>query len=621
MTVGTIQEMCETTLLYLGNNIYGILRHRPFSIERPIPFDLNDMQKVHPLTYNDNNRHMFFEIRLNCDYELLVTEDEIFNPPDVKPIIAPAPKHITILDADYVPPGIYIKEEPVEEPGETTHRTIGEIISQLDYIAKAIKQEMLDTTTTVMDITHKHSSTCELNKYVERHGVIDNLRIEDIRTLIQADQAVFPEMIPVTTTTYTQDTGKIAASIIVHTESQPSTEDTLPVVTNPIPTTTAVTYAAGAINAGTKMPLPVVTSLVPSLGKDTTPVEAIGTPLHVVTLPGPSSSIEAPTPIMTTTLLHVVTDPTTSSDIGTVTALATQTVSRSSTSESNKQLKWSRIFNRPIELVPTPEVGEKDNELSQPIQSTTTETSGKNLTDKYYEVLTPSQDDVVCISHMDILNSWCTVQLEWLNKNTITSLKIGTSTLPSQSSSTESSDTKKSKKKPCYRPKRKPSRAQVRAQQIITARKKGKKSLTIQSHSLPPAEPRQPVTEVPTPTPTQDSSDDTIIYSLPPSPKKQSKKKQVTKFVIRTVGLKTHHDTDAVRAYNKKKNRNCKCFLCGDSFASTKLLNNHFRINHEGLDCIVCDKEFISPLSLKKHSYIHKLCTFNCSRCDKVLPI
>ena len=70
MTVDTIQEMCETTLLYLGNNIYGILRRQPFSIERPIPFDLDDMQKVHPLTYNDNNRHMFFERRLNSDYEL-----------------------------------------------------------------------------------------------------------------------------------------------------------------------------------------------------------------------------------------------------------------------------------------------------------------------------------------------------------------------------------------------------------------------------------------------------------------------------------------------------------------------------------------------------------------------
>ena len=57
---------------------------------------------------------------MNSDYELLVTEDEIFSTPDVKPIITPAPNNKTILDADYVPPGTFIKEEPVE-PGQTTY--------------------------------------------------------------------------------------------------------------------------------------------------------------------------------------------------------------------------------------------------------------------------------------------------------------------------------------------------------------------------------------------------------------------------------------------------------------------------------------------------------------------
>ena len=363
------------------------------------------MQKVCPLTYNDNIRHMFFEMRMNSDYKLLVTEEEIFIPPDAKPTTTLDPKHITILDADYVPPGIFIKDEPLEEHGETTNRTIGEIITQPDYIAKAIKQEILDSTKTAIDITHKHNSTCELNKYVEMQGGIDNLCIEDIRTLIQADQAVILEMIPVTTTANTQDTDtcKIAGITITHTKSPPSTDDALSVVTNSTPTTTAFT-TLGAINAGTKMPISEVTS---SLGKYMMPAAAIGTSLHMVTLPGPSSSIEAPTPTpkMTITPLHMVTVLTTSSNIGAVTASKIQTVSRSSTSENNKQLKWSRIFNRPIEPMPTPDVGEIDKELSQPNQSTTAETSSTNLTDKYYEVLFPSQDEVVRISHMDILNS------------------------------------------------------------------------------------------------------------------------------------------------------------------------------------------------------------------------
>ena len=154
---------------------------------------------------------------------------------------------------------------------------------------------------------------------------------------------------------------------------------------------------------------------------------------------------------MTTTPLHVVTDPTTSSNIGTVTASETQTVSRSSTSKNNKQLKWSRIFNRPIEQLPTPEVEEIDNDLSRPIHFTTAETSSTNLTDKYYEVLSPSQDDVMRISHMDILNSRCIVQLKRLDKDTITSFTTGTSVLPMKSSSMESSDTTAPKKKPCQK--------------------------------------------------------------------------------------------------------------------------------------------------------------------------
>ena len=208
------------------------------------------------------------------------------------------------------------------------------------------------------------------------------------------------------------------------------------------------------------------------------------------------------------------------------------------------------------------------------------------------------------------------VQLEQINTSIIILTETDEPILPSQSSSTESLDTKTPKRKPSYRPKMKPSRARVRAQHIITARKKCKKILTSHSHKLPPSKPKKPnpVTSA------KDSSDDTIIYTPLPSPKKKKKKKPVAKFVIRTVGLKTHRDTDAVISGNKKRNRNFKCYLCCNHFSSTKSLNNHLRINHEGLDCIVCDKEFNSPMSLKKHSYIHKLCNFNCSRCERVFP-
>ena len=69
-----------------------------------------------------------------------------------------------------------------------------------------------------------------------------------------------------------------------------------------------------------------------------------------------------------------------------------------------------------------------------------------------------------------------------------------------------------------------------------------------------------------------------------------------------------------------KRNRTFKCYLCGEQFGSTRKMNVHFKIDHEGLDCIECGKGFNSPLSLKKHSCIHKLCNFNCTRCEKTFP-
>ena len=33
MSISVIQEMCETTVLYLGNNLYGVLHRKPFTLD------------------------------------------------------------------------------------------------------------------------------------------------------------------------------------------------------------------------------------------------------------------------------------------------------------------------------------------------------------------------------------------------------------------------------------------------------------------------------------------------------------------------------------------------------------------------------------------------------------
>ena len=120
-------------------------------------------------------------------------------------------------------------------------------------------------------------------------------------------------------------------------------------------------------------------------------------------------------------------------------------------------------------------------------------------------------------------------------------------------------------------------------------------------------------------------SDDTVIYEPPvsanatPVKKKPGtrKKKPAAKFVICTIGLKAHKDTNMIQHIKKTCKRVFKCYLCNRKFPSTRGLNKHFKDDHYGLDCDICGQEFNSPLSLKKHSYVHGTLPYQCGYCGK----
>ena len=308
-----------------------------------------------------------------------------------------------------------MKEEPPEQD-QTTQRTIGELITQSDYIAKAIKQELIDTTAAAWAITHKHSPTCDLNKYIEMHGGIGSLQIEDVRSLVRADQAVFLEMTPVqieTEPSSAEGTQEIASTLPMVPPDHPTA---LHVVTN---TNSNITdppsQDASADSSTINTPLPVVTSASTTTSSSTlASTDSSSIPLMM----------DKPTP-----------------------------------------LKWSRVLNRPVEADPIidtmsadtpptskstlPVVTSKADDISIEDPQTTT------TIDRYYEVLNPEQDDVVFISHAHIMNSICTVQLERFSDDTQDMLKAGRSEPSPQSSSTETTETSDSvtpKKKPCYRP-------------------------------------------------------------------------------------------------------------------------------------------------------------------------
>ena len=83
------------------------------------------------------------------------------------------------------------------------------------------------------------------------------------------------------------------------------------------------------------------------------------------------------------------------------------------------------------------------------------------------------------------------------------------------------------------------------------------------------------------------------------------------------VGIKIHKDSAIVQ---KARKRIFTCYLCGSKGPTAKSLNDHFRNVHESLHCPHCNKEYYTPLSLKKHVYEHTKVSYVCSFCDKTFP-
>ena len=103
---------------------------------------------------------------------------------------------------------------------------------------------MLDTTASAREITLRHSPSCELSKYVDMHGGIEGLQIEDVQSLMSADRAVFPEKVPVLANepaSITKTPITSAANVPLHmvTEPYPSSAMTYPNNTSTVHEVTA----------------------------------------------------------------------------------------------------------------------------------------------------------------------------------------------------------------------------------------------------------------------------------------------------------------------------------------------------------------------------------------------
>ena len=109
-----------------------------------------------------------------------------------------------------------------------------------------------------------------------------------------------------------------------------------------------------------------------------------------------------------------------------------------------------------------------------------------------------------------------------------------------------------------------------------------------------------------------DNKVDTTTNTVNNDLEKTDEKPLKGKLKTETFGIK--------RDYTPKRIRNYYCPKCKKCFHSCSALNDHFRTTHTSMRCKVCKMEFNTPNALTRHSYVHKVCKFECDVCEKRFP-
>ena len=471
MTIGIIQEMCETVLLYLGNKLYRVLRCRPFTLDRPVTIDLDDTQQMRIIHRNHNLHEAYLEMQINSAYERYIREEEIDQVEPPKPVVNIMSP--TVFDIDYVP----IKQESSETytTEESTSAVIGHLLHQPASVAKEIKQELINCA--AHTITGRHTESCQIAQFVFDKGSSSSVfQIEDVISLLNADEATnvgAPTELPMVTELPVVTDDDISPPSIITDFSasvNPEIDDTHSI------TQALCVVTSGSVNTSTQdnTQNDSILEITPVADNDYMPL-----PLHGVTPPfiPTTSHLPSASPTADTT-------PCTESQLGdtnsqelsalsvvtpdgngyvTISPLANQSgidSEANADSSSNEPPTLSSIeplhvatkdqslappVLTPISIVPHTDIVDECNmigyveqseELPEPVTTSSdapnpTNESGlcmtsspkHNVVPVYYEVLNPEGDDIVHISHENIMSRSCTVSVQNLSENDIKELQ------------------------------------------------------------------------------------------------------------------------------------------------------------------------------------------------------
>ena len=669
MTLSIVSEMCETVLLYLGNNLYGELHRRPFSINIAPKLKLHEVQATRPI-FRDNKAHVMWVVVLRTtEFETSIRPDEITEI-DIQPDLDDLNK--TLFSDSYA---AAIKIEPSESGIKIGHLTISP-----SNVTKEVKQELIDSTP--REILERHSTTCEVSKLVlkSQHKPDETYNLEadnDTPDTSDSEKTIILEtatQVVVTTGLQTEPQPDLSLSVVTAVTSAGTViNPPLPVITKSLALTAADLTSASLVvtpnilasTSDSTLAVPVVTSAstTPSIPEALPVVTGTSSALSVVTTALTSVSPLSTTPAalsMPNTALPVATG--VISALPVVTAIPTNVPPSNTTSAAAPKPSAEPEAPKAVSTLAATTVTSVPSGISSlmlppvtthslsPLTSTLTDVLhgvaglsptvcpemntnistkvdnpllGNINVHKYYDMVNIHDNELIHLHHSDIMSRVCEVKLTRISSPTITEGQTET-VEESSSESTTDQDIAKRPKKKTTRPLRKPSAARIASQKHIDLMKKGivpkKSNITTypviskstKSLRVKASDTSDSVRTVPVVTERNVTTD----IDKPTHRKGKGK----ATFHFRTIGLKNHQESVAEIRGKKKKGRTFKCITCGDKHWSIKDLNAHYRKSHETYMCEVCSRDFSSPLSMKKHMYTHRIQQYNCTRCEKSFP-
>ena len=370
---------------------------------------------------------------------------------------------------------LIIKQESSETYSveESTSAVIGHLLHQPASVAKEIKQELINCA--AHTITGRHTESCQIAQFVSDKGSSSSaLQIEDVRSLLNADKAATVEALtklpmvtelPVVTeddmsppfvilefsasvNPEIDDTHSINPALCmvtsgsVNTSPQDSIQndsileispvaysDYMPlplhgVMPPVIPTTSRLPSASptGDITPGTESQLGATNSQDQSALSVVTPdgngyvtISPLVTQSGIETEANADSSSNEPPTLSSIEQLHMVTDDQ---------SLAPPVLTPISIAPQNdivdESTGYVELSEEPPEMVTTiSDAPSLTNEAGPHMTSL----PKHNVVSVYYEVLNPEGDDIIHISHEDIMSRSCTVSVPNLSENDIKELQ------------------------------------------------------------------------------------------------------------------------------------------------------------------------------------------------------